>query len=317
MGEAALQASDCDVLSRRVHPLHLRQRLGIEADRDALVFGQGRNFFHIENWYGARPLIRSSLRLCGLHGRGRRNALTIQARSHDVALARLPAPFRGFKILHLSDLHLDMNPLMTPTLIERLRDLDYDLVVLTGDFRAQTHGPIEPALDALEQLRPHLRAPTYGVLGNHDSIRMVPRLEAAGIQMLLNEWIPIERGGSSLYLAGVDDPHYYRADNLERSCEGMPDAETSILLSHSPEIYRQAAHLGFDLMLCGHTHGGQICLPGGIPLLTNARCPRAFVRGGWNYHQLIGYTSAGSGTAVVDVRLNCPPEVTIHSLLPA
>ncbi len=317
MGEAALTIPDSDALSCRVHPLHLRQRLGIEADREALMFGQGRNFFHIENAYGARFLIRWSLRLCALHGRGRRNALAIEARSNRVALAQLPAPFRGYKILHLSDLHVDMSPGMVPALTQRLRDLDYDLVVLTGDYRAETHGPIGPALDGLEQLRPYLRAPAYAVLGNHDSIRMVPRLEAMGIQMLLNEWVPIERGGHRIFLAGIDDPHYYRADNLERSCEGMPDGAPSILLSHSPEIYRQAAHLGFDLMLCGHTHGGQICLPTGIPLLTNARSPRAFARGAWAYHQLVGYTSPGSGTALVDVRLNCPPEITIHSLVPA
>ena len=67
-------------------------------------------------------------------------------------------------------------------------------------------------------------------------------------------------------------------------------------------------------MLCGHTHAGQICLPGGLPLMCNARCPRAFCRGNWTYHGMIGYTSAGSGSCVVDVRLNCPPEITLHQL---
>jgi hypothetical protein len=88
----------------------------------------------------------------------------------------------------------------------------------------------------------------------------------------------------------------------------------SILLSHTPEAYRRAAHAEYNLMLCGHTHGGQICLPGGLPVLTDTASPRRFARGAWCYHGMIGYTSAGAGTSIVDVRLNCPPEVTLHRL---
>ena len=68
------------------------------------------------------------------------------------------------------------------------------------------------------------------------------------------------------------------------------------------------------MMLCGHTHGGQICLPGGIPIRTEAASPRSFVRGSWQDGEMIGYTSAGAGTCIVDARLNCPPEVTLHQL---
>jgi hypothetical protein len=85
-------------------------------------------------------------------------------------------------------------------------------------------------------------------------------------------------------------------------------------LAHSPEPYRLAAHAGFDLMLSGHTHGGQICLPGGIALMTNADCPRRFCKGAWRYHTMQGYTSVGSGSSVVGVRFNCPPEMTLHQL---
>jgi hypothetical protein len=79
-------------------------------------------------------------------------------------------------------------------------------------------------------------------------------------------------------------------------------------------VYRHAAHADYDLMLCGHTHGGQICLPGGVPLLTDADSPRSIARGAWRYHGMIGYTSVGAGTSIVDVRLNCPPEITLHRL---
>jgi hypothetical protein len=79
-------------------------------------------------------------------------------------------------------------------------------------------------------------------------------------------------------------------------------------------MYRHAAYARFDAMLCGHTHGGQICLPGGIPLILNANAPRALCNGPWRYGRLQGYTSVGAGACIVDVRLNCPPEITLHTL---
>jgi predicted MPP superfamily phosphohydrolase len=87
------------------------------------------------------------------------------------------------------------------------------------------------------------------------------------------------------------------------------------MLSHTPEIFRQAAHAAVDLLLCGHTHGGQICLPGGWPIFLDARIPRRLGRGRWQHAGMQGYTSPGAGASVVEVRLNCPPEVTVHRLL--
>ena len=96
------------------------------------------------------------------------------------------------------------------------------------------------------------------MLGNHDTIRMVPGFEAMGIRMLLNESEAILRGDERISLAGIDDAHYFRVDNIEKAAADIPDDAFSILLSHTPEIYRQAAHANFDLLLSGHTHGGQI-----------------------------------------------------------
>ncbi len=302
------------LLEERVGRLHLRQRLGIESDHEKDIFGQGYNFFHIENWYSIRSVIRNSLRLLFLHERGKRNALDIQVNHNNFAINKLHREFEGYTILHISDPHLDMNPQMPAALIERVQQVEYDLCVLTGDFRAETFGPYEATLEAMQHVRAQLGTEVYGVLGNHDSIHMLPGLEAMGIQMLINESIVIQRNGAVLHVAGIDDPHYYRADNLEKATAGIALDEPSILLSHSPEIYKHAAHAGFDVMLCGHTHGGQICLPGGIPLMCNARCPREYCYDSWKYHQLQGYTSRGSGACVVDVRLNCPPEITLHHL---
>ncbi len=112
----------------------------------------------------------------------------------------------------------------------------------------------------------------------------------------------------------IDDAHYYRVDNIEKAAEQIPQDGFAILLSHTPEIYLQAAHAGFDLLLSGHTHGGQICLPGSIPITLSAVLPRGMGSGASRYRDMAGYTSTGAGTAIVAVRLNCLPEITLHHL---
>ncbi len=314
MNNALPDEAMLELLQQRVGRIHLQQRLGIERACERRVFGQGRNFFHIENWYSVHSLIRNSLRLVMLHGRGRRNARRIEVRHNPVSITGLPGVFENFTILQISDLHLDMAPDFPHELINVVRGVDYDLCVLTGDFRANTFGPYKAALEGMQQVRTHLQGEVYGILGNHDSICMVPGLESMGIRMLLNEHVTLERDGATVYLAGIDDPHYYRADNLEKAADAIPPGAASILLAHSPEIYRHAAHADFNLMLCGHTHAGQVCLPGGIPMMCNVNCPRTYCAGAWEYHGLSGYTAAGSGACIVDVRINCPPEITLHQL---
>ncbi len=301
-------------LRGRVGPLHLRQRLGIQREHAVQIFGRGRNAFHIENWYSVHALMRLAMRSVGLYGRGRRNAAAIRVNRNRVVIPHLPAAFEGFVLLHLSDLHLDMSSAITHALFERVREVDYDLCVITGDFRARTYGEVEQVVAEAARLRLHLKGEVISILGNHDFIEMVPGLEASGVRVLLNEATVVERDGAQLHLAGIDDPHYYQVDNLEKAAASIPEHAASILLSHSPETYRHAAHAGFDLMLCGHTHGGQICLPGGIALTYNARCPRRLGRGAWYYEGLQGYTSVGAGSCVVDARFNCPPEITLHEL---
>jgi uncharacterized protein len=132
--------------------------------------------------------------------------------------------------------------------------------------------------------------------------------------MLLNECEVIARGDQRIYLAGIDDAHFFKVDNIEKAALQIPDGEFSVLLSHTPEVYRQAAHANFNLMLSGHTHGGQICLPGSIPIKLEAVLPRRMGAGAWQYKSMSGYTSVGAGSSVVPVRLNCPPEITVHCL---
>jgi predicted MPP superfamily phosphohydrolase len=226
----------------------------------------------------------------------------------------LPPLFDGFTILHLSDMHVDMNEAAMQRLIELVGDMRYDLCVLTGDYRGKNFGPFEATLNGVARVRAHLKEPVYGILGDHDTIQMVPGLEAMGIRMLLNESEVIVRGDQQIYLAGIDDAHCFKADDIEKAASQIPYGEFSILLSHTPEIYRQAAHADFNLLLSGHTHGGQICLPGSIPIILDAVLPRRMGAGAWQYHDMAGYTSVGAGSSVVPVRLNCPPEITLHCL---
>jgi predicted MPP superfamily phosphohydrolase len=172
-------------------------------------------------------------------------------------------------------------------------------------------------MQALAALRPHLGEAVYAVLGNHDSIRMVPAMEDMGIRVLMNESVRLERGDEALYLAGIDDAHYFRTHGYHKAADGVPPDAVSVLLSHTPEAFRHAAHCGFSFMLCGHTHGGQICLPGGVPILTDSDAPRHTARGAWRFGEMQGYTSVGCGASIVDVRFNCPPEVTLHRLVRA
>ena len=305
---------ELDRLERRLGRLHANQRLGIETDHEAQIFGQGLNFFHIENWYSIHSVIRGLFKLTGLYWRGVQNAQRVQVRHTDIPFRSLPREFEAFTVLHISDLHVDMNQGAMQRLIDILPTLTYDVCVLTGDYRGATFGPYEAAIEGLAEARAQLKGPVYGVLGNHDTIKMVPGLEDMGIRMLLNECETISRGNQRIYLAGIDDAHFYQVDNLEKAAVDIPAGAFSILLSHTPEIYRQAAHAGFDLLLAGHTHGGQICLPGSIPLTLDSRLPRQMGSGLWEYGRMVGYTSVGVGSSIVAIRLNCLPEIALHHL---
>jgi uncharacterized protein len=298
----------------RIGTEHVEQRLKVETEHEAQLFGQGLIIFNLENWYSAPTVIGSALKLMGLYSRARHNADQIAIRRNLLEFESLPPAFADFTILHLSDLHADISEGAMQHLISIVGDLKYDICVLTGDYRGKTYGPFDTSLKSIFELRAQLKKPLYGVLGNHDSIYMVPALEEMGIRMLFNECVTLSRNDSQIYLAGIDDAHFYRTDDIEKAAKQIPGGAFSILLSHTPEVYRKAASAGFNLMLSGHTHGGQLCLPGGIPIKLEARLPRSMGAGAWQYGRMAGYTSVGVGTSLLPVRLNCPPEITLHRL---
>lgn len=294
--------------------MHLNQRLELERDHALDTFGHGR-WLHPENWLSGQAFGRSVVRWFGIEAAGRHFARRMRPHTHDIHLAGLPPSGAGLRILHLSDLHLDMAPDTVDALVRGLAGIEADLCVLTGDYRVRTYGPIDAVVEAFKRLKPYLPTPCFAVLGNHDCLAIAEAMEDLGIRVLLNEAVPIANG--SLYLAGIDDPHFYRVDNIAKSLEGIPADAAVIMLSHSPEVYREMAHAGVALVLCGHTHGGQVCLPGGVALIYDSNCPRRYCRGEWRYEGLQGYTSRGSGTSVLDIRFFCPPEIVVHRLHPA
>jgi len=310
LGEAEI----LERLEARLGTLHARRRLDVEVSHEAHVFGGGVSFFHLENWYSIHGFIRTGLKLMGLHGRAERNTLDIRIVENQVTLTGLPAAFDGFRLLQLSDLHIDMNEAIVHAIVERVRSVDYDLCVLTGDYRFRTFGDVGACLDGMRRLRSNLSGTVLGVFGNHDSVAMLPELEDMGIRLLMNESTACERDGEHLYLAGIDDAHFFGVGDIDKALAGVPAEVPAILLSHTPEVYHMAAQAGVRLLLCGHTHGGQLCLPGGHPVTLDARIPRRIGRGRWMHEGMQGYTSPGTGSSIVGVRLNCPPEITVHVL---
>lgn len=301
-------------LRDRVPPDVVRRRLELERCGPEPVFDFRNLTLNPENWSGFAPLLRTLLQWSGLYQRGRRNALALTVRERPLGIRGLPDAFRGYRILQISDPHIDMCPEFADTLKDALVGVSADLCVLTGDFRFRTTGDMTAALKGMERLVEALPAPGYAVLGNHDSLGMLPGMEAAGVRVLFNEGTDLMRGGETVWLAGVDDPHYFGLQDLNAAQAGRSEGTAALLLAHSPELHAEAAAAGYQAVLCGHTHGGQICLPGGIPILTSSRCSRRYCRGDWKDGDLNGYTSTGAGSSVLDVRFNSPAEVVVHVL---
>jgi predicted MPP superfamily phosphohydrolase len=261
-------------------------------------------------------LLRAGLRVTGLRRRGEQNALTPIIREIRLTYTNLPESFCGFTMLHLTDLHADGVAGLADAISERLRQVTVDLCVLTGDYRFAVRGPCHgiypPMARILESV--NARLGVVGILGNHDVSEEIPALERLGVRMLINDAMQVQRGHESTWVIGVDDPHYYGCDDLPTALRDVPAEAFKILLVHTPEIIPEAEAAGIDLYLCGHTHGGQVCLPFIGPLITNANCARAYTRGVWTYKALQGYTNPGVGTSGVPVRFFCPPEIGLVEL---
>ena len=300
----------------RIGSAHAGKRLEMQAHYSALLLSGHHIHVHMEEFPAIAWLIKTTLKATGLWPIAVRNSTNYRIVEHSVPLPRLPEAFDGFRILHLSDLHIEGMIDKGQALQATLRSLQYDLCVLTGDFRFLTYGSYDKTLTLMKELIQTLHAPfgVTGILGNHDWLEMAPGLEQSGIRMLLNEAHPVEKNGEVIWLLGLDDMHYYETGDLDKAVCAAPTDAVRILLVHSPEIIPEAFAAGMDLYLCGHSHGGQICLPGGRPIITHCRCDRSYKAGPWQYQSMKGYTSRGVGTSLFPIRLFCQPEIIIHTL---
>lgn len=296
----------------------LARRLNAQASHWAGLQHQGEGILAIERFIPLDAIVGFCLRASGLGALGLRGARDLRLEQNLVCSKAVPEDLDGFRILQLSDLHLDLETGVMPRLLEKISSTDYDVAVITGDYRNSTTGDFARSLQETAEVLRALRQPVYGILGNHDFIEMAPYLEDLGLRLLINEWVSIERGSASLVIGGIDDPHFYRTHDLLKAGAGPRGPSAfRVLLSHSPETYRESVR-HFDFQLSGHTHGGQICLPGGIPLIRNGNCPSFMLSGAWEWHGegriLLGYTSRGTGCCGVPARFFCPPEITLHTL---
>ena len=246
----------------------------------------------------------------------------------EVMLARLPVAFDGFTIAQLSDFHYDEYFSVVPirAAIEIVNNLHPDVVVLTGDFvtvpplhrrfhtTRRAAKAAEPCAGLLAQLQARLG--TVSILGNHDALSDAPRiidaLDSHGLPVLRNRCIPIEQGGSRIWLSGLDSIWEGNPD-IDLALHGIPGGELVVLLVHEPDFADKAARYPVDLQLSGHSHGGQVWLPGiGAPWLP--LFARKYPRGLHRIGPLTLYTNMGLGTIRLPIRLNCPPEVTLFTL---
>ncbi|MHB9026262.1 MAG: metallophosphoesterase [Armatimonadota bacterium] len=246
--------------------------------------------------------------------RGVANSRKLQVREETACIPDLPEQFAGFRLLQISDLHLPRRSNMIPLLLEHIVEIDPDLLCLTGDFvfTALSLQTVDAFLTALAPRR------VLGVLGNADYRPGITDADRQRwerqITLLNNRAIRLDRGDDHLWIAGVDDPHQGR-DSLLTALEAVPAAAPTILLAHSPEVILRGIDPRIRLILSGHTHGGQICLPNGNALYTNTSLPRRYASGWHTLGNAQMYVSRGVASTRVPLRYGCPPEITLFTLL--
>ncbi|WP_263365471.1 metallophosphoesterase [Edaphobacter bradus] len=245
-----------------------------------------------------------------------------------IPIANLPAPFHDFRIVQLSDIHLDefTEPFFLERVVKHINALKPDLVLLTGDFITRgslTFLSSRHAAHRCAEILSTLTAPqVYAVLGNHDvavdASLVIGALGSFRIPVLVNQHVPIERNDARLWLCGAEDPGTSHPD-LDLTVPAKPDGPV-ILMAHEPDyadtVVEHPRGPLVDLMLAGHSHGGQIRLPFAGALILPPMGQK-YVEGHFRFNQMQLYVNRGLGTVGLPFRLNCPPEVTVLTLQPA
>jgi len=248
----------------------------------------------------------------------------LQLKKIEIPLRRLPHRFDGFTIVQLSDFHYEEEFSAIPIRrsVDLVNSLHPDLVVFTGDFvtapmfRFGRHAALVAAnaVFPCAAVLSGIKAPmgSFAILGNHDAYSnpalVASGLRSHGIPLLKNSCVPIERDGARFWLAGIDDALEGQPD-LAAAIKKIPPGEPIILLAHEPDFADEAALTPVDLQLSGHSHGGQIWIPGiGAPWLPSLA--RNYPRGFYKIENMLLYTNIGIGTIRAPIRINCIPEIT-------
>lgn len=262
----------------------------------------------------------------------RRETETIGVTRREVPLPRWPPALDGFQVLVVSDLHVHPRaPAMGRRelkLARLLEETPCDVLLAPGDM-TRTRTAARVAVETLRHARP--RHGAFLTLGNgenkqpEETLPIVLELQQAG-HLLLNDSAFVRAGEHTVWIIGVNDPSQDR-DRLDRAARGVPEDAPRLLLAHSPEIVTRLHRVPVDLVVCGHTHGGQVCPPNGQALWTQTQAldrsslgyglfgPEDFAR--YNAHNLQRtrmYVSRGVGTAKLPVRAFCRPEVALLTL---
>ena len=239
--------------------------------------------------------------------------LTIE--HHQIHLRRLPAALDGFRIVQLSDIHHSSftSRAQIKRAVETANSLQPDIIALTGDYISKERQYAAPCAELLGKL--HARHGIFAVLGNHDhwtdAALITDLFRAEGMTVLVNQGMRFEMKGAAFWLAGVDDT-MVGLEDLPLALAGSREDELKLLLAHNPIILRRAARAGVDLVLSGHTHGGQVNLRS--ERSTSVRPRRRLLKGLAREGETQIYVTRGLGTVVLPVRFGCPPEVSLLEL---
>ncbi|PWU04713.1 MAG: hypothetical protein C5B51_16290 [Terriglobia bacterium] len=243
-----------------------------------------------------------------------------QIKEVDLALAGLPTGLDGIRILHLSDIHLGafLSEAELARVIDAACELRPHIAFATGDFISTFGDPLEACIRQLARVKAD--AGTFGCLGNHeryaraesDTVALAAR---AGIPILRGEARRLQFGNAFLNIAGVDyQPLFHKEAYLAGAGSLVYPGALNLLLSHNPDVFAVAAKQGYDLMLAGHTHGGQVAVEILDQAINPARFFTPYVSGLYRLDRAAAYVTRGIGTIGIPARIGAPPEITLLRL---
>lgn len=243
------------------------------------------------------------------------NPRKIQIIQKEIYFLNLPKSLDGTKILHLSDLHSWWFGGRERKILKIAEDFNPDFIFLTGDFIDLPTYLFDRRLKALKNFWKKLSQKfpnrVFGVLGNHDDSFVLKALEESGIEVLINESRKISFKNEHFYLIGVDDP-WTKKDDLTKAMSKVPrDDSFKILLSHSPDVFKEATQSKINLVLAGHLHCGQIYLPIIGAIWVPSKYGQKYLKGLFKENSTYLYVSCGVGTSILPIRINSLPEMTL------